>query len=291
MTETEEVARPVPRWAAGLVSRLAQDRPAVVTRGGLAEYLEEQGADRDLDRTINDLQKLGWLETLHLHGVWAFVPPGETVTVDAYLDLKGWRARDPSAVFALAGEAAAWHLGYVARRFDGPPAVWLPRETKLPHGLRAHVSTVRIAWPAKVHEDVRPSAKLLHKKRLDLTLWASGLPALGPEALLVELSLRPSSFRTWADLVPNLEVLATDCDLARVERLLRGQSASGWQRAAYLLARGGRRDDGLELLGQKPGAKPMPKVALGSGPEATWSREFRVNDSLVAPLQDRLGKA
>jgi len=291
MTEIKEVARPVPRWAAGLISRLSQDRPTVVTRLDLGDHLEELGDARGLDRTINDLQKLGWLATLHLQGVWAFVPPGESVTVDPYLDLKGWRARDPLAVFALAGEAAAWHLGYVARRFDGPPAVWLPRKTMVPHGLRADFSVVRIGWSKEDVKLIRPAPKLLRKKGLDLTAWANGLPALGPEALLVQLSVRPSSFRTWADLVPNLGVLASDCDLVRLERLLRTQSASGWQRAAYLLARGGRREGGLELLGRRPNGRPMPKVALGRATGATWSREFRVNDSLVAPLQERLGKA
>jgi AbiEi antitoxin C-terminal domain len=262
-----------------------------VTRVDLTDHLEELGEDRDLDRTINDLQKLGWLATLHLRGVWAFVPPGESVAVDPYLDLKGWRARDTSAVFALAGEAAAWHLGYVARRFDGPPAVWLPRKTMVPHGLRTHFSVVRISWSEEDTKLVRPSPKLLRSKSLDLTAWASGLPALGPEALLVQLSVRPSSFRTWADLVPNLGVLARDCDLVCLERLLRLQSASGWQRAAYLLARSGRREDGLGLLERRPEARPMPKVALGRGTGARWSREFRINDSLVAPLQERLGKA
>ena len=291
MTETKEVARRIPRWAAGLISRLSQDRPAVVTRADLTEYLDELGEARELERTITGLRKLGWLATLHLQGVWAFVPPGESVAIDPYLDLKGWRARDPSAVFALAGEAAAWHLGYVARRFDGPPAVWLPQDTTLPHGLRTHFSIVRIRWSAEDSKLVRPSPKLLRKKSLDLTAWANGLPALGPEALLVQLSVRPSSFRTWADLIPNLEVLASDCDLMRLEKLLRPQSASGWQRAGYLLARGGRQEDGLELLERRPNAKPMPKVALGRGTGARWSREFRVNDSLVAPLQERLGKA
>jgi hypothetical protein len=55
----------------------------------------------------------------------------------------------PDAVFALAGEAAAWHLGYLPRRLDGRPAVWPPNGAELPHGLRSHVSLIRIDWPVE----------------------------------------------------------------------------------------------------------------------------------------------
>ena len=123
MAKDPTIARPVPRWAAGLVARLSQDRPAVVTREDLARYLAELGSVRGVDDTASDLQQLGWLSTLHLKGVWAFVPAGEDRASDPYLDLRGWQAREPNAVFALAGEAAAWHLGYIARAFEGLPAV------------------------------------------------------------------------------------------------------------------------------------------------------------------------
>ena len=108
----------------------------VVTRATLADYLVEVEADRSVDRTASDLQQLGWLSTLHLKGVWAFVPAGESQAADPYRDLRGWRARSSDAVFALAGEAAAWHLGYLQRSFDGPTAIWLPSGATPPHGLR-----------------------------------------------------------------------------------------------------------------------------------------------------------
>lgn len=289
MAETKE-ARPVPRWAAGLVARLSQDRPAVVTREDLAGYLAELEDERDLESTLRGLQQLGWLATLHLKGVWAFVPPGESAPTDPYVDLRAWRAREPDAVFALAGEAAAWHLGYLPRRFDGPTALWLPSKARVPHGLRPHVSLVRIDFVGLEARQLAPSPKLLRRKGLDLTAWASGLPALGPDALLVQLAARPASFRTWADLIGQLDVLAADCDLDRLTELLGGQSASAWQRAGYLLDRGDRRDDGLALLGRRPDAR-RPTVSLGEGPTSIWSPEFRVNDRLVAPLQQQLGKA
>ncbi|MBI4613875.1 MAG: hypothetical protein HY720_09720 [Planctomycetes bacterium] len=290
MTEKALDARPIPKWAAGLLASLSRDRPAVVNREHLASYLAELAQERDLDQTVRDLQQLGWLATLHLKGVWAFVPAGESRPTDPYLDLRGWRAREPDAVFALAGEAAAWHLGYVTRWFDGPPALWLPPGERVPHGLRPHVSLVRLGWAADDARRLGPTPKLLRKKGLDLTAWAGGLPALGPDALLVQLAARPGSFRTWADLVGQLDLLLADCDLERLAELLAGQSASAWQRAAYLLDRGGQRDAGLALLTRRPNER-MPAVSLGEGSDAVWSSDYRVNDRLVAPLQQLLGKA
>lgn len=250
----------------------------------------ELGDDRDVDEAIAALQQLGWLATLHLKGVWAFVPAGEPRSSDPYLDLRAWRARDPSAVFALAGDAVAWHLGYVARRFDGPTSLWLPAGSRPPHGLRSLVSVVRLVWPVNDPRDLAPASKLLRRRGLDLVGWADGLPGLGPEALLVQLAARPASFSAWGDLVEHLDVLAGDIDVGRLGLLLGEQSASAWQRAGYLLDRGGRRSDGLALLERRRTSR-RPTVSLGAGPESVWSGAFGVNDSLVAPLQRRLGKA
>ncbi|MBI2705709.1 MAG: hypothetical protein HYX32_10535 [Actinobacteria bacterium] len=287
MTTTD---RPVPKWAAGLIAVLSRDRPAVVTTRALETYLEQVGSDRRVDEVASDLQQLGWLATLHIKGAWAFVPAGEARGTDPYLDLRGWRERDPDAVFALAGEAAAWHLGYLPRQFVGSVALWLPKGGRVAHGLRPYVRAVRIGWGAGDLGRLRPTPKLLRRKGLDLTQWSNGLPALGPEALLVQLAARPSSFQSWADLVGQLEVLASDCDSHRVVDLLAAQSASAWQRAAYLLERGGEPEEAIDVFDRRP-HRSSPAVQLGEGPIVEWSNTFKVNDRLVAPLQRQLGKA
>jgi hypothetical protein len=96
----------------------------VVTRADIGAYLAEVGSSRDVDATVKHLQRLGWLVPVHIRGAWAYLPPGEEQLTDRYIDLRAWRARDPEAVFALAGEAAAWHLGYLDREFSGPPPIW-----------------------------------------------------------------------------------------------------------------------------------------------------------------------
>lgn len=281
--------RAVPRWAAGLVAVMSRDRPMVITRALLADYLAEVGSDRPVGRTARDLQQLGWLATLHLKGVWAFVPAGESEPTDPYLDLRAWRARD-DAVFALTGEAAAWHLGYLPRQFAGSTSVWIPVGARIPHGLRPYVSVVRLRWTRDVAPMLGPTKKFLRDRGLDLTEWAGGLPALGPDALLVQLATRPSSFRTWADLIVQLDLLIADCDLDRVVDLMRGFSSSAWQRAAYLFDRGGATGAAERLLALRPG-RSMSVAQFGDGPSASWSSKFNVNDRLIAPLQHQLGKS
>jgi hypothetical protein len=281
--------RRIPGWSAGLLGDLARDRPHVVTFDDLASYLAEEATPRDPVRTARQLQRLGWLVPTPLNGVWAFVPPGEDEVIDRYLGLRAWRARDPQAVFALAGEAAAWHLGYLDREFEGPVAVWIPRGVRLPFGLRSVVSEISLGLSAGDAPHLGPSVQMLQRRRLDLTGWSGGLPAFGPEALLLQLSARGASFRSWADLVPHLDQMAADCDLGRLVSLLAGRSASTWQRAAYLLDRGGRSDEAGALLAERPRG-PLVKVQFGSGSAQTWAPRFQIVDHLVAPLQAQLAR-
>ncbi len=235
---------------------------------------------------------------LPIQGTWAFIPAGQDAVADPYLALRAWLARDPDTEFMLAGAAAAWHLGYLDRRPDGRTPVWLPAERRLPDGLRPYVSAVRIKWPRAAARQLGPSGALLLRRKLDLVAWASGLPAFGPEALMVQLAARPASFSPWADLVAHLGQLATDCDDDRLATLLVGQSASTWQRAAYLLHAAGHPPRGIGLFDRRPAPGPMPKVHFersaqhrGDGDPALWVPQYSVVDRLIAPLQGLVGKA
>jgi hypothetical protein len=286
----KDSSRTISALAASLHERLARERPPVVTRADIGAYLEEIGSNRDVDVTVKSLQRLGWLVGVHIKGVWAYLPPGEEEITDRYIDLRAWRAQDPNAVFALAGEAAAWHLGYLDREFLGSPAVWIPSDTRIPFGLRKYVSEVRLGWGSDAIETLVPTSKMLHQRHLDLTKWAGGLPAFGPEALLVQLSIRMKSFRSWADLIPHIQQLAADIDVERLATLLTKKSQSAWQRAGYILSRGGRNDDGLRLVNTQRSRK-MADVTIGDGVESVWAPEFRIVDRLIVPLQRDLGKA
>lgn len=298
VTSSAGMDRRVPTWASGLVAGLSRDLPTVVTREDLSDRLAELASDRDVDSSIDELRRLGWLVGLPIQGTWAFIPPGQDAVADPYLPLRAWLARYPDTEFLLAGAAAAWHLGYLDRNPDGRTSIWLPTERRLPDGLRPHISVVRIRWSRAAAKQLRPSTALLLRRKLDLVAWAGGLPAFGPEALVVQLAARPASFRPWADLVAHLGQLAADCDDDRLADLLAGQSASTWQRAAYLLHAAGHPPRGIELFDRRPAGGPMPKVHFeqstrhrGDDDSALWVPQYYVVDRLIAPLQGLVGKA
>jgi hypothetical protein len=290
------VDRRIPGWASALVGQLARDRPAVVTNEDIAQRSADLRLDRDAAATIAELRRLGWLVALPVKGTWTFVPPGQASVADPYLPLRAWQARDEQAEFLLAGEAAAWHLGYLGRRSEGRISVWKQANVRLPDGLRPHVSVVSIKWGLAPLADVRPSTAFLARRRLDLVNWSGGLPAFGPEALVIQLSARPASFMPWADLVAHLEQVVDDCDDDKLARLLVAQTASAWQRAAYLLHAGGQPERAMALLARRP-AGPMPKVtfehpsAMRGDRRKQWVSQYAVVDRLVAPLQELVGKA
>jgi hypothetical protein len=273
-----------------LLARLAQDRPSVLTRDDIAGYLTEIDSTREVDTTVSDLVRLGWLSSSRRKGVWTYLPPGEGEIVDPYIDLRAWAASDPRATFALAGEAAAWHLGYLDRRFTGPIAVWIPEGVRPPFGLRQLISVVRLGWTAAMRSEIGPSRALLRKRTLDITRWADGLSGFGPEALLVQLSSRPSSFTPWGDLAVHLGELVDDCEPERLSQLLQNQSSSAWQRAAYILDLGGNPEAADLVLSGRPLAR-LSHVTIGTGDVGTHSKKFGITDRLVAPLVHGAGKA
>ncbi len=55
MSDINDASNPIPKWAADLIAVLSQDRPAVVTREDLADFLDALGSDRDPERTAFDL--------------------------------------------------------------------------------------------------------------------------------------------------------------------------------------------------------------------------------------------
>jgi hypothetical protein len=279
----------VPSSVASVVARLAQDRPAVVTRDDLAGYVMETGTGRAVESVLRELVASGWLGPSGRRGVWAFVALGEDEVIDPYIELRAW-ATQKGVVFALAGESAAWHLGLVARRSAEPISVWIPEHTVLPKAMRERFKTITLGWGPEMSDRVGPRREWMIVRRLDLTRWASGVPAFGPEALLVQLAARPTSFRPWGDLAVNLGELASACDRSTLLGLLEGQSTPAHQRAAYLLDIGQQ----VELASVVLAARPTPslsRLTLGDRGEGVWSKTYRITDRLVAPFLALYGKA
>ena len=289
--------RRIPSWASAVISGLARDRPTVVTTEDLALRLAEADCERELESAIRELRRLGWLVRLPVQGTWAFIPPGESAVSDPYLPVRAWLARDHDAGYMLAGAAAAWHLGYLDRQPQGRISIWLPAKKRLPDGLRPYVSVMRMSWNIKDTALLVPSTAFLVRRRLDIVSWATRLPAFGPEALLVQLAARPSSFDPWADIVAHLELLAKDCVDERLLPLLSGQSMSTWQRASYLIDAAGDSERGRALLAKRqreamPSVKfSHPGIRTSGATTGVWVPEYQLVDELVAPLLRGLGKA
>jgi AbiEi antitoxin C-terminal domain len=284
------VDRGIPRSVALLVARLSQDQPFTVTRAQLQSYLDETGVDRGLESVLRELVSLGWLMSTPRYGVWAFIAPGDTESSDPYLGLRAWQASDLHAVLALAGATAAWHLGFLARQPAGPISIWTPTGTTIPRGLRQQVATVTLGWHADKATAIGPQHRWLIKRKLDLTRWSHGIAAFGPEALLVQLGVRPSSFYPWADLATRLDALAASCDITTLLNLLEGQPTSVHQRVAYLLAIGGQPVNSATVLDSRP-TQQLSHVVLGNGAESQFSARHQLTDRLVAPFLALFAKA
>jgi hypothetical protein len=288
--ETIERSGRVPASVAAVVDRLAQERPAVVTLADVDRYVADTGTTRSSRTVLRELVNAGWLTTSGRRGVWAFIPPGEDEVTDPYVSLRAWAAT-PGVVFALAGESAAWHLGLLARRASGPTSIWIPQGRAIPNALRDGVRLVRLDWGPEMAGRVGPRREWLRGRGLDLTRWSAGLPAFGPEALLVQLGVRPTSFVAWGDLAVNIGRLADACDPSTLLGLFEGQSTPAHQRAAYLLDIGGRAELASEVLGARPTAS-LSRLTLGDASSGgVWSKTYRITDRLVAPFLAEFGKA
>ena len=294
--QTQVTGRRVPRWAAALLADLSAERPPVVTLREIDERLARVELRRDAAVVVEELQRLGWLRRTSVRGAWAFLPPGEDDLTDSYLDLRALQATQPGQDFYLSGDIAAYHLGLLDRR-PGSVQLWLPdndNATSLPHRLRRTVSTVTLPFPNDA-EILAPSAAQFRNRRLDRLRWASGFHGFGPDALLAQLAVRPSSFVAWFDLVSHLPAFTDDIATDRVATLLQAAPKPAWQRAAYILDAAGRVTQGEELFAERPVGKlavtHLGQRAAVSPNAGSWSAEYQVIDNLLRPLLEVVGKA
>ena len=156
--------------------------------------------------------------------------------------------------------------------------------------MRDDFSTVTLGWGAEMAGRLGPRRRWLRERGLDLMRWSSGLPGFGPEALVVQLAVRPTSFRPWGDLAVNLGQLASACDRSTLLGLLEGQSTPAHQRAAYLLDIGKQPEAAAVILAARP-TPALSRLTLGDGTEGVWSKTYRITDRLVAPFLAQFGKA
>lgn len=273
--------RTIPRWAAPVLTKLIETAPSIVTEHSMAALLGSPDEER---HAIRGLVRLGWLRGAGVQGAWAFLPPGVTDLQDPYLSLRGWRAVDAQAEFALAGTSAAWHLGYLRRRPE-TTSLWVRSKGALPAGLRGKLHIVTTQFPEAT--TTAPLGSLLRKRKLDLTAWAARLPAFGPEALVVQVAQRPASV-DWTELAAVLDDVILDVDVERLKVLLGAASNAAKQRAAYFFVHANKATEAKELLPRHLQAVRLGATADGRG---TWDKTTQVMDHLLASRNAAQDKA
>ena len=168
----------------------------------------------------------------------------------------------------------------------------MPDGVIAPFALRDRLSVMRLGWPGTMSDAVRPTAEFLKRRKFDPFTWSARLPAFGPEALLVQLAIRPSSFVGWVELALRFDRFCASIDPAKLLQLLAGQNMSVWQRMAYMLHVGGNRGASYDVVQAYPSRKLSHVVIRANARsfvtfdprESIYNGRFRVTDRVLVPL-------
>lgn len=261
---TADGRRSVPTRFAGVLEALELEQPRVVTADQLdtlarAERLALPGAALGYQ-----LRRLGWLLPLRTRGAWEFAPAaraGRYPAGDRHVELRAVLATDPTFPGVLAMESSAVLLG-LAGHVPEREVLAAPPGFRVSKALRDW-RIVRLQLPGY------PAASI------------KGLPVWRVEALLAGMATRPDGYRDWGNVASWLPRAVQRADPDAVAGFLVGAPRAARQRAGYLLAIGGRVDDGLALL-DHPAPDRAP-VYLGPRNEpGRFDARFGVVDSVLA---------
>ena len=260
--------RTVTHALAPLLQTLELEQPRVVTRDELERFARQAGVAWPVASIVQRLREQGWLLGLRTRGVWEFAPAaraGAYGSGDPFIELRATLRRDPEAAYVVAADSAAYLLGYSSRR---PPrdAVAAPPGVTVPPALRDYRI---VRW--------RPASAAT--RREELPVWSAA-------TLVAFMAARPARFGDWPNVGEWLSAATGDVATADLTTELAGRPRSAWARAGYLLHRGGRRAEALELLAGAP---------VGHGPYYLGDRRsagrhdpfFDVVDSTSLEMQGR----
>lgn len=213
---------------AGVVEQLELEQPALVTMRDLSRLVEAQHIGTPPNVVAARLRQRGWLLKTGQRGVWEFAPAavaGPYSANDPVLPLTAFLAANPRTRCALTFQSAAWAHGAA----DRVPA-------------RLEVAAVDRATAGRLPESVHATVFTPHLDYIRI----KNVPVLAIESLVVHISARPTSLRSWAGVVEWLPDVTERLDLDRLAQELRGRSPSVRARTGYLLQ--GLRPDAGELI-------------------------------------------
>jgi hypothetical protein len=252
--------RTIPLGLAPLLEILELEQPRVVTVAQLAGWAKDAGLRWPTDLLVRRLRERGWLLDLTTKGVWEFAPAsraGALGSGDPLIELRATLARDPSAPFVVAAEAAAYLLGLASRRPD-PDVIGAPEGVRPPQALRA-LRIVR--W--------RPVCDLAVR---------DGLPTWSPSTLIAFMGTRPSGYHDWMNVGEWLQQAAGQVVTSGLALELGQRPRSAWARTAYLLDAGGQGEAARVLLSQAPAGKGP--YYLGDRKGGRYISPFEVIDNI-----------
>jgi len=243
---------------------LELEQPRVVAAADLDLLARDSGLTLSGVELGYQLRRLGWLLPLRTRGVWEFAPAaraGRLSAGDRHIELRAALAIDPEFPGVLAMESAAVLLG-LARHVPEREVLAVPQ------GFR-----------------VSPALRDWRVIQLDLPEYAStqveGLPVWRVEALLVGMAIRPAGYRDWANAAAWLPHAVEHADPVVVRSLLDGAPTTAHRRAGYLLAVGGRGDEGLVLVDGLAADRGPVYLGPRSRP-GRFDARFGVLDSVLA---------
>ena len=162
------------------------------------------------------LKEAGWLLPTPQQGVWEFAPAsyaGSYSKNDPLRSIKAFMLANPEVSCSLCMQTAVWAMG-IADRVPSLTEVAFPEmpSKHIPEQMRAY--------------HYRPNLDLLFKKEV---------PCLAPESILVQMTAKPASVRSWESVFEWLPDLIYELDKEKLIQELQGRPNSVKQRTGYLL--------------------------------------------------------
>jgi predicted transcriptional regulator of viral defense system len=245
---------------ARLLEKLELEQPDLVTSDDLARMVEEAGLRTPAKVVASRLRERGWLLATDRRGVWEFAPgsaAGPYSRHDPVTPLRAFLSQRPAAKCGLTFQAAAWAHGIA----DRAPA-------------RLEVAAADRELTRQLPETVAASVFAPH---LDY-VQRRGVPTLQLESVLVHMSSRPMSVRSWESAREWLPELTAELRGELMERELDDRPATTSARTGYLL-QGLRPDLAEQIFAASP---PRSKTWFGSrGPLRRHDNRWLVADTTL----------
>ena len=258
------MARTIPAGLSDVLEELELERPELVSIKEIGQIAERVGVGAPARAVASRLKARGWLLETPQRGVWEFAPAetaGPFSSLNPLLPIKAFALANPTIAYALTFQTAAWAMGLA----DRVPA-------------RIEVS---FAAQPKVKVPTQIAATVYAPRLANLT--AKGVGVLAPEAVVVNMALRPSALRSWAGVEEWLPDVAYDVDPASMIAELDGRPDSVWARTGYLLQ--GMRPDVSDAL--RSVFTPRSKIRFGTAGKTIRNDERWMVADATLPFDPR----